>query len=150
MLSQTCEYALRAMAYIAEHGEEGPVLARDIAAKTSVPLKYLQKLLRDLVRAGILTSTRGIRGGFRLVHQPGKVSLAEVLAPFDDTLRQTTCPFGNPDCGIANPCPVHNRWVHVVEAYRGFLDTTTLQDLLGEAEKDKKPARRKKRTRKRG
>ena len=66
MLSQTCEYALRAITYIAQNEVDGSVLAREIASATSVPLKYLQKILRDLVRAGMLTSVRGIGGGFRL------------------------------------------------------------------------------------
>ena len=135
MLSQTCEYALRAAAYIAEHAENGPVLARNIAAETHVPLKYLQKMLSELVRTQVLTSTRGIGGGFRLVRPRGEVLLAEVLAPFDDTLNRITCPFGNEHCGDDSftPCPAHERWSKVVESYRVFLQTTTLHDLVEHA-----------------
>lgn len=130
MLSQTCEYALRALTYIAQHNDEGLVLARDIAKHTNVPHKYLQKVLSDLVRSRTLTSTRGIGGGFRLNKPPGEVRLIDVMSLFDDVLAQTNCPFGNPECGVSNPCPVHDRWVDVVTAYKGFLETTTLKDLV--------------------
>jgi Rrf2 family protein len=129
-LSQTCEYALRAATYIAHHDEDEPVLAKDIAAKTNVPLKYLQKILRDLVRTGLLASARGIGGGFRLSRPPAKVFLADILVPFDDTTQRMSCPFGNPHCGESDPCPVHNRWKRVVESYRTFLLTTTLGHLI--------------------
>jgi Rrf2 family protein len=149
MFSQTCEYALRAMTYIAQHGEERPVLAREIARRTSVPLKYLQKVLGDLVRQGLLKSSRGIGGGFRLNKPARRLSLAEVLAPFDDLMRRTSCPFGNPLCGEANPCPVHDRWVQVVGPYRDFLQTTMLADLVdGVKEKPGKRVKRKRKVKK--
>jgi Rrf2 family iron-sulfur cluster assembly transcriptional regulator len=130
VLSQTCEYALRAATYIARHGEDDPVLAKEIAENTRVPLKYLQKVLRDLVRGGVLVSARGIGGGFRLSRPPAKVRLAEVLAPFDDAGHRLSCPFGNPACGGSNPCPVHNKWKRVVECYSSFLEHTTLGHLI--------------------
>jgi Rrf2 family protein len=131
MLSQTCEYALRAVTYIGRHTDAGPVLAKDIATEMEVPLRYLQKVLRDLVRIGVLDSTRGIGGGFRLSRPADKVRLTDVMAPFDDILARTSCPFGNPQCGKANPCPVHDRWADVAGAYLAFLQNTTVRDLLG-------------------
>lgn len=118
------------MTYIAQKQDEGSVLAREIASHTGVPLKYLQKILRDLVRSGVLSSVRGIGGGFRLREPPKDLRLADVLAPFDDTLERTTCPFGKAQCDDQDPCPVHDRWVKVVEAYRSFLETTRVGDLM--------------------
>lgn len=130
MLTQTCEYALRATAHIAQHGREGAVLARDIAAAAKIPREYLQKLLTELVRARVLVSTRGIGGGFRLARDAGKIRFADVIAPFDDVMDRVLCPFGNPDCGERYPCPVHGKWSVVVEAYVAFLETTTLADIV--------------------
>jgi Rrf2 family protein len=146
LLSQTCEYALRAVVCIAERGEDQPVLAKDIARRTDVPLKYLQKVLRDLVHVGLLTSSRGIGGGFQLRLPARKVRLADVMAPFDDVLQRTNCPFGNPDCGVANPCPVHDRWSGVVNRYKAFLETTSVADLVAKPQKKRKrgPGKRKK------
>lgn len=130
MLSQTCGYALRAVTYIAQHGTEGPVLAKDIAEQSDVPLRYLQKVLRDLVRSGVLASARGIGGGFRLGRDAKDIRLADVLIPFDDILPRTACPFGNPECGVSDPCPIHDRWLGVVTVYKTFLETTTIGDLI--------------------
>ncbi len=130
MLSQTCEYALRAVTYIGQHGHDGPVLAKVIAEHSGIPLRYLQKVLRDLVRSGVLASSRGIGGGFRLGRDAKDIRLADVLAPFDDILPRTACPFGNPECGVSNPCPIHDRWLGVVTVYKAFLETTTIGDLI--------------------
>ncbi len=130
LLSQTCEYTLRAVAYIAQHEAEGSVLAREIAAANDIPLKYLQKILRELVRAGLLTSVRGIGGGFRLEAAARKAPLAAFVAPFEDVVGRTTCPFGKPKCGAGDTCPIHDHWIGVVEAYRDFMDTTRVTDLI--------------------
>ncbi len=130
VLTQTGEYALRAVAYIARHADEGPVLARNIASEADVPHEYLQKMLTELVRKRVLTSTRGIGGGFRLGRRAELVRLVDVIAPFDDVMQRSQCPFGNPNCGERNPCPVHERWSRVVEAYKSFLETTTVADLV--------------------
>lgn len=139
MWSQTCEYALRAVTYIAQHADENPVLAKDIAAEMNIPHQYLQKVLRELVRNRVLSSTRGIGGGFQLIRGAEEVRLAQVIEPFDSSMKLETCPFGNPLCGQANPCPVHERWGVVVDSYKSFLETTTLADLV---EKEPKRAKR--------
>lgn len=138
MLSQTCEYALRAVTYVAQHDQDGLVLAREIASQTNVPLKYLQKILRDLVRRGVLSSARGIGGGFRLRKPARELRLLDVVAPFSNSLERSTCPFGYPQCHKEDPCPIHERWIRVVEAYRTFLETTRVQDLM-----DNSPPQRK-------
>lgn len=130
MWSQTCEYALRAVTHLGRCGRDQPVLARDIADTMNIPHQYLQKVLRELVRYDVLTSTRGIGGGFQLNRPAEKLSLADVIEPFDDIKRRSTCPFGRPDCGKKNPCPVHERWSGVMTAYRDFLETTTVADLV--------------------
>lgn len=129
MLSQTSMYALRAVTYVARHAKARPVLAKDISADMDIPLKYLQKLLSDLVRTGVLRSTRGIGGGFQLSESASRLSLAGVIEPFDDIGRRAGCPFGNRFCKARASCPIHDRWQPVVDAYRAFLETTKVGDL---------------------
>lgn len=129
MLSRTSEYALRAVVFIFRHSDDQPVLAKVVAAQTQVPLKYLQKILRQLVHNGVLRSVRGLHGGYVLAKSPQQTHLWDVLAPFEPSLGGTACPFGNLQCGIANPCPVHDRWAPIVAAYRHFLESTTLSNL---------------------
>jgi Rrf2 family protein len=86
-LSKSGSYALRALIYIAEPGEDGPLRVAEIAAALDVPRNYLSKLLHRLTQAGVLQSGRGPRGGFSLAHRPESLSLRD---PITDFLENTT------------------------------------------------------------
>ncbi len=130
MLSRTSEYALRAMIFLAQHEEEAPVPRDWIAQHVGVPSKYLAKILGDLVRAGILTSSRGKGGGFRMARSARKISLADVLTPFDAPPSvQRRCPFGNAVCGDDDPCLGHDGWKRVKQTYESFLKRTSVYDV---------------------
>lgn len=133
MLSKTAQYALRAFAYIAAQEVVRPILAKDIARRTSVPLHYLSRILRDGVRAGLLESARGVGGGFRLSRPPARIKLIEVLSLFDDVPGRSRCPFGQPRCNDQHPCGFHEHWKPVSAAYRRMLEQTTFEgiDLKG-------------------
>ena len=133
LISQTGEYAMRAVVLLTERADEGHVEAKSIAKDGKIPEKYLQKILRDLVRAGLLTSTRGFGGGFKLAKPPKRIKLAHVLAPFEPLDEMTRCPFGHAEHGKPKPCPVHSRWQKVTKAYTGFLEGTNLADLVPKA-----------------
>lgn len=129
MLSITAQYALRAMVYIAAHGAERAVGAKEIAAKTGVPAQYLSRILRDAVRHGLLKSARGVGGGFRLARPVQRIRLLDVLAPFEPTLTRTRCPFGQPRCSDDRPCGFHSSWKPVATAMRRMLEETTLAEV---------------------
>lgn len=126
MLSVTAQYALRAIVYIAAQDGKRPVLAKEIAAHTGVPTHYLSRILRDTVRAGLLESTRGVGGGFRLSRPAHRIRLLEILAPFDDVLDRSRCPFGQPRCNDEQPCGFHRYWKPISCAYRNMLENITL------------------------
>lgn len=129
MLSVTAQYALRAMVYVAAQEPARPVLAKEIAAHTGVPLHYLSRILRDAVRGGLLESTRGVGGGFRLAKPRNKIKLLDVLSPFDDVLDRSRCPFGQPRCNDNSPCGFHDHWKPISSAYRQMLEETTLDEV---------------------
>ncbi|MEX2527261.1 MAG: Rrf2 family transcriptional regulator [Gemmatimonadota bacterium] len=133
VISQSSQYALRALLLLAEEADgESVVSVERIATELGMPQNYLSKLLNALVRSGLLSSRRGPRGGFRLRVPPGQVSLARVVKVFDPDLfrAETRCPLGRPKCGEDNPCAVHHRFAPVVEQLRDFFTGTSLQDLL--------------------
>jgi Rrf2 family protein len=111
------------------------VLAREISSKGHIPNKYLSKVLRDLVHAGVLSSTRGIGGGFRLKRRANKLKLVDVVKPFDDIPARSRCPLGHPKCTDDNACAMHDQWKPVKEAFRTLLDDTTIAQLV-EKEKE--------------
>jgi Rrf2 family protein len=110
--------------------EDRPVLAREIATLGKIPGKYLSKVMRDLVHAGVFSSTRGIGGGFRLRRRAETIKLADVIRPFDDVLAARRCPFGNSKCSDDSPCSMHEQWKPVSEAVRNLLEKTTVADIV--------------------
>ena len=105
--------------------------ASDIAQQVDVPIRYLQQILRSLVKVGILSSSRGVGGGFSLKQPADDVALGRIVSLFDDVENRTTCPFGDEgNCDQAfGACPIHEHWSKVVEPYKKMLKETTLSDL---------------------
>jgi Rrf2 family protein len=131
MLSQTAEYALRAVLAVAEAESAQPVGAARLAARLGIPQNYLSKTLHQLARAGVLESTRGKAGGFRLARPAARISLLEVVSPFDDVTGRKTCLMGQPVCSDHNSCAAHARWKDVAERTAEFFRDTTIADLAG-------------------
>ena len=131
MLSATAEYALRAMVYLARHGDPPSLQAKDLAAAMDVSLSYMRKILHELVRAGILASTRGKQGGFHLARAPGDLPLLTIVSRFDRASASRRCLLGRTECSDRHPCPVHDHWKAAAEAVAAFYANTTLADVLG-------------------
>jgi Rrf2 family protein len=130
VISKTGEYALRAVVYIVTEGKGASMRANEIAEALSVPANYLSKTLHQLARAGILSSERGPRGGFRLARSPEDLSLADVLEPLDPTWLECGCLLGLPRCSEDHSCQLHERWKKVREPVRLFFQETTLAEVL--------------------
>jgi Rrf2 family protein len=138
ILSQTAEYALRAVVHLARHGEDGPIQAVDLAAATEVPETYLRKILNELVRGGVLRSTRGKRGGFQLAVPAKRLTLLAVVGRFDRITGRRRCILGRPECSDTNPCPMHARWRSTAEQIARFVGETTVADVAVNHEKRRK------------
>ena len=128
MLSQTAEYALRTVLFLADRGE--PARAEEIAQRLRVPRNYLSKTLHRLARAGVLRSARGKGGGFRLAVPADRLSLLHVVQPFDEISGERRCLLGRPQCSDRNPCPAHHQWRAVSERVTAFFRDRTVGDLL--------------------
>lgn len=130
MLSQTAEYALRAVLHIAEHQEEGWVRVDDVAERLSVPRNYLSKILHQLGREEILVSARGPGGGFQLAVPPASLPLLRVVDVFDRMAGRSGCLLGRPRCSETNPCAAHARWKAALEPMLNFFSGTSVADLM--------------------
>jgi Rrf2 family protein len=135
MLSNTGEYALRAVIHLARHEGEGPLRVEDVAEELAVPRNYLSKILHALVKRGILASLRGPRGGFRLAVPSTLLSLYDVVEPFDDIEARRTCLLGGAACADAEPCAVHDRWKGVATEVALFFRETKLADVVEDGTK---------------
>lgn len=133
VLSQTAEYALRAVLYIGGHAPGTAVPVADIAGALGVPEKYLGRVLNTLRRAGTLRSKRGVQGGFWLTRPAGSVTLYEVVAPFEPVGEPQPCLMRGGQCGAGGRCSAHELWRGMAAGVRDFFERTTVADLLHEA-----------------
>lgn len=130
MLSQTAEYALRAVLALAAQPEGVALGAGRLAGMLKIPQNYLSKTLHQLARAGVLESSRGKLGGFQLARPASRITLLEVVALFDDLTGRRICLLGRPVCSDQTPCAAHRRWKAVTEQTATFFRETTLADLM--------------------
>lgn len=127
-VSQTAEYALRAMAVLSK--AETPALrAKDLSIATHVPVHYLSKVLRRLVAAGLLVARKGHGGGFALARPPQRISIGDILASVGGAPDTTRCAFGWGDCDARHPCPLHPTWSALNDALTSWSNATTLADI---------------------
>jgi Rrf2 family protein len=131
MISTTSQYALRALAYMAGLPNGTTVLSRDLADATQVPRNYLSKVLLTLRTAGLLRSTRGAGGGYRLNKLPDHIYLIDVVELFEGSKAKPTCLLNNRPCSDETPCNAHRVWRELSMVYNGFLVTTTLAAVAG-------------------
>ena len=129
MLSQTAEYALRAVLYLAEQPHGRPVRVDEIGDALGIPANYLSKTLATLVRSGVLGSLRGPHGGFRLAVAPEDLPLLHVVAPYDDIGTRRHCLLGNPECSDHGACSAHHAWKETSSHVERFFRTTTVADI---------------------
>ena len=130
MISQTAEYALRAMVQIATEPDVKWTV-QQVAEKTRVPQGYLAKVLQSLSRAGLVDSRRGVGGGFSIAATPGEIRILDVVNAVDPVKRIETCPLGLETHG-ANLCPLHRRLDAAIAATERAFSDTTLAELLAD------------------
>lgn len=133
-LSQTSEYALRAVLHIARESNGRAVTATEIAEFLGVPRNYLSKVLDHLRQRGILTASRGPGGGFRMARTPAEITLADLIEPHDPISEERECLLGRSECRDSDPCAVHDRWREVSATITRFFHETTIAVLLERSE----------------
>jgi len=130
MFSQTVEYALRAVVWLAAH-QDDPQTTVQIAAATMVPAGYLSKVMQSLGRAGLATAQRGKGGGFVLARPATQVTVLEVVNSVEPFQRIKECPLGIPSHG-ASLCPLHKRLDAAMASVEQAFADTSIANVLGE------------------
>ena len=135
MLSQKAKYALRALLMLAEQPEADIVMIADIAERENVPRKFLEAILVDLRKRGLLDSRRGKYGGYRLAKPAAAISFGEIIRIVDGPLAPLPCASKTgfrpcDDCTDANSCSVRWLMLQVRDATADILDNCSLADAL--------------------
>ncbi len=128
MISQTAEYALRAIAYLAKRPDD-PRITREIAEATQVPGDYLAKVMQTLVKAGLVKSRRGLGGGFTLERSPEAISILDVVNAVDPLQRILSCPLDLPE-HRDSLCPLHRRLDQAMADIEKALGAATIADIM--------------------
>jgi Rrf2 family protein len=120
------------MMYIAARPDGARVLRSEIADAQSIPSSFMAKILRGLVRAGLLRSSRGIHGGFLLARPPNEITLLEVLEAVEGPLSLTDCVPDPAGCEFSETCPASSVWLQVQDEMASLLRDTNLENLVAE------------------
>jgi Rrf2 family protein len=128
--STSALHALRTLAWLAANAGEQARLGRDLAREVDVPPDYLAKVLAQLARAGVLSASRGAKGGYRLARPPHRIRLIDVVLPFEGKRARPGCLL-RPErpCGGSGRCTAHRAWSGVRRTYVDFLERTTVADI---------------------
>lgn len=128
MISNTAEYALRAVIHLATHRAQ-PSTAQQIAELTHVPAGYISKVLQDLVKVGIAHSQRGPNGGFALAVEPEQLSVLDVLNAVDPIQRIHECPLKLPAHG-KNLCVLHQRLDDAIASVEQMFANSSIAEMI--------------------
>jgi len=128
MISQTAEYALRAIVFLADQ-KGTPRTTAQIAEATQIPAGYLAKVMQTLSRVKLVHSQRGLNGGFTLTMDPSALSMFDIISAVDPVRRFRECPLGLPTHGD-DLCPLHQHLEEAAGMLENKFKTTSMADLL--------------------
>ncbi|MFL5811002.1 MAG: RrF2 family transcriptional regulator [Flavisolibacter sp.] len=139
MLSRKGQYAFRALTHLVDRMDEGPVLISEISRKKRIPLKFLENILLELKKAGVLDSKKGKGGGYFIKADPAKTTVAAVIRIVDGPIALLPCVSLNfyqrcKNCDERN-CGLHDIMENVRDATLAVLERRTLLDLRSGKEK---------------
>jgi Rrf2 family protein len=135
MFSKTCEYAIRAMIFIAQKSKDGnKVGIKEIAKGIDSPEHFIAKILQDLGRKRLLQSLKGPNGGFYLDAKALDCSLADIVKVVDGDKLFTGCGLGLKQCSETHPCPIHHEFKAVRKNIQQMLEKAKLGEFTEELE----------------
>ena len=130
-LSKLTDYAVVILAEMARDGQPRQRTAADISASTALPEPTVAKVLKLLAKGGIVTSIRGVNGGYRLDTPAGDVSIAAVIDAMDGPIALTSCVDGGEGCcAYEQNCAVKKKWDPVNAAMKAALENVTLAQMM--------------------
>jgi Rrf2 family protein len=128
-LSKKADYALLAMRHMAAHADSGAMSARELAEAYAIPPELLAKVLQKLVRARLLDSHQGIRGGYGLGRAPASISVADVIQAVDGPLTVTACSEQDHSCDQYSKCNIRDPLWRIKDRIIAALSATSVAEL---------------------
>ncbi|MDR1630427.1 MAG: Rrf2 family transcriptional regulator [Oscillospiraceae bacterium] len=133
-ISSKGRYALRMMIDIAQHNTGEWITIKDISERQGISVKYLEQIVTNLTKTGLLLSSRGSQGGYMLARAPEKYTAGQILRVIEGNLAPVACLESNPNvCERVNACPTVHFWGGLHKVINEYVDSVTLQDLVNES-----------------
>lgn len=130
-ISTKGRYALRMLLDLAEHQDCGFIALKDIAERQNISKKYLEQIIPVFNKSGILKTTRGSQGGYRLSKTPDKYTVGDILRLTEGSLSPVSCAQEEPaECERSADCAMLPVWQGLYRVINEYLDGITLQDIL--------------------
>ena len=131
MISQKCQYALRALFELAKRRRQGYVSVPRIAAAQAIPAKFLEAILGQLRQAELVLSRRGVDGGYMLARRPEALTVGEVVRLLEGPIGPVGCVAGGgEDCSLRGRCGFIEMWERARDAVAAVYDSTSFAALL--------------------
>ena len=129
-INRKTEYALRGLRYLANTPGNDFVMIREISNAIDTTPAFLAKIFQLLSAAGLVVSSRGVVGGFKLSRQPEKITLREILEATEGPICVNLCVVDSKACDLVKTCAAHKVWLKVRRSVNDILDQITLRDVL--------------------
>lgn len=135
MVSQKCQYAIRATFELAKKQRQGPVKISEVAVAQAIPVRFLEVILNQLRQGGFVQSRRGVEGGYYLIRQAESLTVGEIMQFIEGPTVPVACMTspGATKCALSGNCVFIPMWQRVAKAASDIYDQTSFQDLVDEA-----------------
>jgi len=130
-LNNTSQYAIRILAYIADHKEKTLFSATELSNDLNIPYKFLTKIMTELVKADFVESIRGREGGFKLKKNAADIKVDDILNIFNDSIKDEECILGIGFCNGMCKCALHDQWMEPKLLMQKMFRESSLQDIAG-------------------
>ncbi|MFO7714837.1 RrF2 family transcriptional regulator [Desulfosarcina sp.] len=132
LVTQKKQYALRAIFQLAQHPGDDPLKTSDIAAAQSIPLRFLEVIMGQLTRAGLVESKRGYAGGYTLIRAPDQIRVGDIFRALDkqDNVEACMACAAKGNCPFLGACAFMGLWNQAQDAMDAVYDRTSIQMLL--------------------
>ena len=143
LVTQKKQYALRAVFELARHGHAGPLKTAQIAEAQGIPVRFLEIIMNHLGRAGMVSSKRGIHGGYALATSPAEITVADIFKALEGDEESVACIscLSQCNCPFFGECAFIPLWSEVQSAIDTIYARTTIQVLLDQAQRRQRAAK---------
>ena len=134
-LSNTSKYTIRILAYMVNHKESPLISAKELSENLEIPYKFLTKIMTELVKVGFIESIRGREGGYKFLRKASEITVGDILALFNDAIKDKECILGIDSCNTKQKCALHDKWIKPKMQLQKMFRESTIESIAGEGNK---------------